>query len=355
MGEGDGDDGAQPPGPPGSENRKKLKAGHRFNKGPKYAKFEGNCDKLKGNISDCTGYNQADTFVKTQERIAMYVGGSSHHSNKMVKAVETLTKPTITTPKPPADHGQEKSNLATKFLWEQEANEAIRDRKEVDSGIQKLYLLVYGQCSEALIARIQLHGKFKKVSDDQDGIELLKIICGICFNFQDQKYVPQSIHEAKKRFYSIGQGKFETAAQCCEKYQNNVQVLEQCGGVTGPDTALWQVICKAKGLAELTTDANEQKIIKTVAQERILATGFILGADHGGYASMIRSLENAFTSGRDEWPKTLNGAYHMMTNWKHEQSGSVSLESEGMSFGTDGSKRKPRDRSMRRNQLGHAR
>jgi len=50
----------------------------------------------------------------------------------------------------------------------------------------------------------------------------------------------------------------------------------------------------------------------------------------------IRSFKNAFTTGRNEWPKTLVNAYRTLSNWKRENTGSVQLESEGVSFGTDG-------------------
>jgi len=43
-----------------------------------------------------------------------------------------------------------------------------------------------------------------------------------------------------------------------------------------------------------------------------------------------------FTTGRNEWPKTLVDAYRTLSNWKRENTGSVQLESEGVSFGTDG-------------------
>ena len=68
--------------------------------------------------------------------------------------------------------------------------------------MEKLYALVLGQCT-ALKARIEAHPEFLVVSDTLNGVTLLSIIKGICFNFQDQKYVTS-------RFYSIKQHKHET-------------------------------------------------------------------------------------------------------------------------------------------------
>ena len=66
----------------------------------------------------------------------------------------------------------------------------------------------------------------------------------------------------------------------------------------------------------------------------MLATGFVLGADRVRHRSMIRSFENAFTTGRDEWTKTLVDAYRTLSKWKRESVGSPHVESEGVSVGS---------------------
>ena len=51
---------------------------------------------------------------------------------------------------------------------------------------------------------------------------------------------------------------------------------------------------------------------------------------------MIRTFENVFTTGRDEWPKTLNDSYRTLTNQKREQLGQDRVSTDGVPFGTDG-------------------
>jgi len=199
----------------------------------------------------------------------------------MAKAVETLKKPTVATPPPPADYRTDKGDPAAKHLWEQEAKEAIRDKVDLDRAVKQLYSLVTGQCSEAMLARLEAHSECPALDASRDAIGLLRVIKSICFNFHDQKYTPQSIHEAKVRFYAIRQGRFEAVAQHYERYQNNTHVLEQCGGEIGLDFAIWKIACKEKGFSESTEDPDEHKVIKTVARDRMFAAGLILGADRG--------------------------------------------------------------------------
>lgn len=331
-----GTDGGEPPGSTGDTSKKKGDRRFHPTRPPRPAKFEGSCVELKGNVFDCVG-NMADSFVKTQEQIAIYVGGKNAYGGLMAKAVETLAEPVVATPAPPANYGDPtKVNQAEKYLWEQEVKEAIRDKRDLKRGVEQLYSLVIGQCSEAMMARIDNHKDYAQVLADRNSIGLLVIIKSICFNFHDQKYVPQSIHEAKVRFYTIRQGQFDTVTQYYEKYQNNTQVLDQCGGDIGLDTAVWKTVCGELNINEATTDADECKKVGSVVKDRMLATGLILGADRVRYGSMIRSFENAFTTGRDEWPKTLVDTYRTLSNWKRENTGGGQLESEGVSFGTDG-------------------
>jgi len=122
----------------------------------------------------------------------------------MTKAVETLFEPVIATPAPPANCGDPtKVDHADTFPWKQEVKEAIRDKRDLRRGIGQLCSLVMGQHSEAMIARVHNHKDYSKFLAGRDGIGQLDVIKSICFNFHDQKYVPQSIHDAKVRFYTM--------------------------------------------------------------------------------------------------------------------------------------------------------
>ena len=66
--------------------------------------------------------------------------------------------------------------------------------------IQKLYALVLGQCTDSMVVRVDAHSNYEQAAEDRDGLALLRIVKSICLNLQDQKYVTQSIYEAKQRF-----------------------------------------------------------------------------------------------------------------------------------------------------------
>ena len=108
------------------------------------------CEELKGHIFDCAGYNQLDQFVKTKEQVAIYVGSNYKHGGTMAKGAKDLMVPTITYPTAPAGYALGTADATAKYVWETEMKEAIRDKKEIEAGIQKLYSVVLGTYSRQI-------------------------------------------------------------------------------------------------------------------------------------------------------------------------------------------------------------
>ena len=69
--------------------------GYKSSAPPLQVEFEGRCEELKGQIFDCSGYDQSDVFIKTQEQITIYVGRTYTNGGAVMKAVETLEIPKV--------------------------------------------------------------------------------------------------------------------------------------------------------------------------------------------------------------------------------------------------------------------
>ena len=330
------------PGRGSGDNRRNQGRGFARRFTPRPQKFEGSCGDLKGHYFDTAGYDRADRFSKTLEQISNYVGREYRHGGLMSKCVEKLTQPQVTMPDAPKDYGTDKVDPTDKCVWELEVKEAIKDKKEVGELMQKLYALVIGQCTDDMLTQTKSHKDYKSVSSRMNGVEVLKIIRAICYSFEDQKYLAQSLHEANHRFHSMRQAKHETPVQHYERFQNCAKVLEQCGGSIGQEEDLLKVIFKDMGMSPTTTIASEKDAVTAASRERMLGIGFIIGADRTRYGNMLRSLENAYAAGRDEWPKSLTNAYRVMTNWKQERNSGPRIDNDGLSFATEGGGGQPR-------------
>lgn len=96
------------------------------------------------------------------------------------------------------------------------------------------------------------------------------------------------------------------------------------------------MVCATEGISEATTDAQEIATVLEKTKDRMMATGFIMGADESRYRTMILEFENSYTMGVNKWPSTLTSAHRVLANWKGPAAAGVRTETHGVSFNTDG-------------------
>jgi hypothetical protein len=93
--------------------------------------------------------------------------------SRLVSTIVTATAGTITTTPPDvldiSDYQSEKKTSDYKLLHRAENR-------------QKVYSLVWQQCTESMHAKIKAHSHFKTIEQALNGIDLLRIIKLICFN-----------------------------------------------------------------------------------------------------------------------------------------------------------------------------
>ena len=249
---------------------------------PRQPKFEGKSDDLKGHIYDCSDARQADQFAKTTKEIAEYVGRTYTYGGDARLAIENLTIPVAPEPEdPPAD-----ATKTRKLIWKKKVEEYVKRESYMQDNIKIIFSLVWGQCSD-IMRQLESLDNFSTISAEGDGLKLLKAIKNLNFSFQSQKYMPHSLHEAKRHFYLFSQGKQDTVAYY-EQYLNIIEVIETIKGSIGidPGTELLIAEERNKTVDELTQAEKEE------AQQRYLAVAFILGADRSRFGKLIENLEN---------------------------------------------------------------
>jgi hypothetical protein len=317
-------------------------------------KFSGGKEALDGNYFDCTGYGQSDRFMKTVQKIADYIGqeytcGGLTRTEVMTQSPVIIIAPTrpvrttvtaqdgTITSIPPdvldiSDYQSEKKASDYKLLHRSENR-------------QKVFSLVWQQCTESMHAKIKAHRDYKTIEQALNGIDLLRVIKLICFNIEDEKYIPQKVHETKAAFYALKQGRDSDQAYQV-KFLNTVQVIEQCGASLGEDPLTRSMVCKDLGLQSSTTSATELAEIEKTVRDYTLGAALLLGADPDRYSSMIRGLKNASLAGRDEWPKDVTEAYNYLSKWECDgANGHGSRDYEGTAFTNQGREgNEPRDK-----------
>ena len=75
---------------------------------------------------------------------------------------------------------------------------------------KKEYSLIHGQCTELLKIKLKTSANWETVSSQYDMLGLLEAIKTIIYKSEDQKYLPLSLHHAKRNFYAFREGNSPT-------------------------------------------------------------------------------------------------------------------------------------------------
>ena len=137
------------------------------------------------------------------------------------------------------------------------------------------------------------------------------------YNVQEQKYVPLSIHLAKRQFFLLSQGR-NTVSKYYEQFKNQTDVLDHIGAGIGDDDAITRQVLRGQGIdTDEATEAQEEAA-EIQGIEWYLALAFLMGSDRTRFGRLLEKLENDFTAGHDNYPKTLTDAYNMLLEWKDD-------------------------------------
>ena len=192
-------------------------------------KFKGNCADLDGHIFYCSDYKQGNTYVHMHKHITEYVGaeyksrGDIHASiiAGMKIAIPLPTHPTFSQgyPMNPTPEDKDKEYMHCKML-----SMAVKQEYLLHANLQKAYALVLRQCTELLQSKLKQHADWAMLQCDQDVLSLLKVIKGICYKFEDQKYMPLALDNAKHALYNLHQGGM-SCSDYLEWFHNLVDVV----------------------------------------------------------------------------------------------------------------------------------
>ena len=180
------------------------------------------------------------------------------------------------------------------------------------------YSVIWGQCSEAMQAKIKSDKLYDDMQEVDDSLMLIKMIKGIAYKFESQKNIYLALNNVKCTFYyAYKQGPDETNANYMSKFKNTIKVIEHYGGMIGEDKAL--VLEELKSLVgrnNETASTEEIKTAKDQAKCKMHAIAFLKRADKGRYGQLITDLENQFTRGTDQYPMSVTETFNLLVNYK---------------------------------------
>ena len=237
--------------------------------------FEGDIPELHGKTYELVGNKSADLYTETMKHIASYIALKCQHGGDIRRVVETQARPTITAPNRTTIATQlgipettlmkdgETSRTVVdplvQMMFAEEVKEHVKRTRKLDENIKFLWTVLWAQSSQAVRNRLEALNNYETMKQDSNGLELLIAIKDLLYNIQDRKYVPLSIHLAKRQFYLNSQGCSVSVATYYEQFNNTIDMLEHCGTSLREDDGIIAKVLEHHDIEPSTATATQKE------------------------------------------------------------------------------------------------
>jgi hypothetical protein len=93
----------------------------------------------------------------------------------------------------------DKATFTQKRIWKKRVDEYLKRDLKINENFDKLYTLIYGQCTDFMLEKLESLNDYKTIKQGFDAIKLIKAIKSLTYQFEGQRYHSQVLHQAKKR------------------------------------------------------------------------------------------------------------------------------------------------------------
>ena len=158
-------------------------------------------ESLRGHIYDySTGRRNTDQYIRTTKEIEAYVGRKfTWYTKELIQGIKEvkLNPPT----KPATLTGNDAKDKFKFEEWKADNKEYREKAKIFEDFKAQLFLVIFGQCTDAMQDHIRSHRDFD--SADGDGIQLLKLLKQNMHSVEEDQHVGESVLEIKEAFFSF--------------------------------------------------------------------------------------------------------------------------------------------------------
>ena len=97
-----------------------------------------------------------------------------------------------------------------------------------------------------------------------------------------------------------------------------LDVIDHSRGTIAGDSGIEAMILNETMISKVNMNDQQLTELKAEVLERFTAVAFLIGADCAPCGRLVENMENDFLQGQNNYPKTVSGAYHLLTNWKQD-------------------------------------
>ena len=174
-----------------------------------------------------------------------------------------------------------------------------QQEEELMNNVNKVYVLVWGQCTASLQAVIKGHEKYEEKHKRRDVLWLFGQIKTITAGIDNKSNKFKNLHTALLQLVTMRQGETESNDGYLTRFKSNVQTVELAGGKNYLIPMHW-------------LKATSSDIDKEIEKQRFLAMLFLCRCDQTRYAGVLERLQQNMNLGNDNYPETVAGVFDLL-------------------------------------------
>ena len=297
-----------------SGKSRRKKPGSTSNK----SKFKGAIAELNGHMFEVHSESiKSSQFQRTVDELSMYMARKYEHGGDVSMTLSDMEEFDFNKVEPQAPSTVR--DAVDQRIFEKQMDLHVKLLARYEENKRALYMIIWGQCSETMQAKLKTMTDFKQMHSDRDSLLLLTTIQGVIFHFETQNYPHRALHDAFATFYALKQHRHQSNSEYLTKFKNQVNVIDHYGGSIGNHNRLVvDEVCRTHNVSSVDPTSTEYIDAIPDANNHYLAYCFLRFADNHRYSKLLDMLANQLMLGNDQYPADVTKAYGMLVNYKRD-------------------------------------
>jgi hypothetical protein len=258
---------------------------------------------MNGHVFQCSE-EQTDRlqYQTTLEALQSHVKKSLKYPEDMAPLFAlTMAEPMIDMPQEPGANPSRTEDM----IYTEQVKQYVKRASLLTSNKAATHAVIWGQCSEAMKARIKTLDDYQARSEANDCFWLLQKIRAVTMELDEKKHGIMSLLDARCELLNCRQAHNQTVSKYRETLKGWADAIRFHGG---------SVAEKIDSVSMFDATGGERTVAQReeIATEETLAMLMIRGADPTKYGTLIADLSNQFVKGKDEYPKDMASAESLL-------------------------------------------
>jgi hypothetical protein len=273
------------------------KGAYRSNRNDKNS-LRGNIAELDNNIYQYGTRDQGDSFTRTAEAIANYVG--REYSKEMRLLVKNQKE---NEPKEPVMPDKEVAKLPFMMKkYETELKQYYLKKERYEEHKAKIFVIVKGKCTLIMKNKVESLKGYDSIEASDDVIKLLNGLKELTFKTHHVQYGYWTICQTERnKALSIRQQDNELLAEYYKRFTSCVDVAESQWGTLVPTTAA-------------TNETGEK-----TSRDKFITCVFLAGGDTKKYGWLKTELNHAYVVGQNNYLKTVESVVTILSHYMNDK------------------------------------